>query len=345
VLVSCIEKPQKPPEVIRPVVTIKAPGRGAFRERIFSGTANAAVETLLSFRVSGEIKELPVKKGMKVKVGALIARLDPTDYELQVKQNEAELAQAEAALEQAQAEYERTRQLYEARNASKSDLDSQQAYYKSSLAARDAAMKGLEMALQQLEYCTLRAPLAGSIASVPVEVHETVSAGQTIASMTSGDKLEMEIGIPESLIGQIRMGQQCTVHFDALPGVSHAARVSEVGIQAGDSSTYPVTLTLTKVHAGIRLGMVGEAVFRLKPASGEHAIIIPQVAVVPTTDGKHYLWIYQPDTQTVKKRMVNIGDLTSEGLQISAGLTPGEIVVVRGVHRLSEGMKVKLLDE
>ncbi|NCC53096.1 MAG: efflux RND transporter periplasmic adaptor subunit [Spartobacteria bacterium] len=312
---------------------------------MFSGTAKAAVETLLSFRVSGEIRERPVTKGMALKAGDLIARLDPTDYELQVKQNEAALAQSEASLEQANADYERVRQLYESQNASKSELDSAQAAYKLARASHDGSLKGLELAIQQLEYCTLKAPVDGAVASVSAEAHQTVSAGQTIATMTSGDTIEMELGIPETLIGYVSVGQECTVSFDALPGQTIKARVSEVGIQANTSSTYPVTLSLIDAPAAIRFGMVGEATFQFKPMTGRDAIIIPRVAVVPTADGGHYIWIYDPNTSAVKKRMIEIGEVTTEGLMVYDGLNPGEVVVVRGVHQLSDGMKVKLLEE
>jgi len=342
---ACSKPEIEQPEIIRPVVTIVAPERGAARERVFSGTAKAAVKTLLSFRVSGEIRALSVKQGMALKTGDLIAQLDPTDYELQVKQNEAELAQAEASLEQAEADYERLRQLYESKNASKSELDSQQAAYKLSRASRDGALKGLELAIQQLEYCTLKAPVDGAVASVSAEAHETVSGGQTIATMTSGDTIEMELGIPESLIGYINVGHECRVTFDAVPGKIMNARVSEVGIQAGVSSTYPVTLSLIDTPSNLRFGMVGEASFVFNPMTGRDAIIIPRVAVVPTADGFHFIWIYQEATGTVEKRMIEIGDVTSDGLMVLDGLNPHEVVVVRGVHRLTDGMKVTLLEK
>ena len=341
---SCSQPEQAPVEAIRPVVTMLVPEPGAGRVRRFSGTARAALQTPLSFRVGGEIIELPAKRGQPVAEGDLIARVDSRDYELQVKQSEAQLAQAEAQLEQVRANYERTRQLYETQSVSKSDLDSQEAAYKSAAAQRDSAQKGLELARQQLEYCALKAPVAGSIASVPVELHQTVAAGQTIADLSSGDEMELEVGIPESLIGEIKTGQPAEVSFEAIPNARFEGRISEVGIAGSGSSAYPVKVKLLKSDSRIRLGMVGEASFSFA-AAGRPALYIPAEAVAPGAGGQRFVWVFNPATETVARREVKIGALTSEGLEISEGLKPGERIVTRGVNRVSEGLKVRLMNE
>ncbi len=342
-LSSCRKKVEEAPEVIRPVVTMLTPQAGEGRARGFSGTAKAAVETPLSFRVSGTLIDLPIKLGQVVKAGAVIARLDSTDYELQVKQQEAQLAQADAQLEQARSEYERSRQLYEAENVSKSELDSQQAYFKSAVAQKEAAKKGLELANQQWGYCTLHAPIDGAIASVPVEEHQTVQAGVTIASLSAGKEIHMLIGIPELLISKVKLGDVATVTFEAVREKTFTATVNEVGIELTSSSTYPVTLALHDLDERIRAGMIGEAVlvFDRDLAS---VIYVPSVAVVGDSRGEKYVWIVDPSTMRVSKRIVKIGDMASEGLQITEGLNSDEYLVTRGVHRLQEGMKVRLLN-
>ncbi|MFH0880312.1 MAG: efflux RND transporter periplasmic adaptor subunit [Lentisphaerota bacterium] len=342
---GCAQKEQAIPEVIRPVVTMTAVAPEAGRQRTFSGMAKASVETYLSFRISGEIRELPIKSGMTVKTGGLIAQLDTTDCELQVKQNEAQVAQAEAQLEQAKSEYERIRQLYESQSVSKSVLDGQQASFKSSQASRDAAQKGLELARQQLDYCTLRAPVEGLIDSVPFEAHQTISAGQTIAVMTSGDELEVDLGIPEALISKVHVGDSATVTFDAVAGEVFEAIVSEVSVRPGDSGAYPVNLKLLKPDSRIRPGMVAEATFSFESAGAAGVMVIPPAAVVPTPQGERFIWIVNPATETVTQRTVKVGALTSAGLEILEGLKPGEQLVIRGVHRLEDGMKVKLLTQ
>jgi RND family efflux transporter MFP subunit len=191
---------------------------GSQRVRTFSGVTRSAVESNLSFRVAGNIRRRLVEVGDRVEQGQLIAELDPTDFELQVEESEASLLQAQAQARQAEADYQRVRGLYENRNAAKSDLDAGRAAAESARAQIDASIQRLEQARSQLSYTRLRAPLSGSIASVDVEVNENIRAGQRVAMLTSGSKPEVAVAVPESLIGQIQVGGEVQVRFDALPG-------------------------------------------------------------------------------------------------------------------------------
>lgn len=335
------EKPLPP--VVRPVVVVKLQAPATRRELSFSGVARAAVETRLSFRVGGTIDSLRAKVGMRVKAGEVIARLDPTDYRLKVKQLMAELARVQAGLKAAKSDYRRVRELYEVGSSSAGDLDRARAAYESKLAAYEATQRHLELARRQLEYCVLRAPMAGSIAAVPVEVHQSVAPGTPVAVLTSDQQLEVEIGVPEGVIGRLKVGELAQVTFDALPGVRFQAVVSEVGVETGRSTAYPVKLRLLKQDPRVRSGMVGEVSFFLPPRPGDRFILVPPVALAGSAGGERFVWVVDPKTSTVHKREVTTGDFTSRGLQIKSGLKPGELVVIRGVHRLQEGQKVRVI--
>ncbi len=337
------EEPLPPP--VRPVVTQIVEEPGGMRERTFSGTAKAAVETRLSFRVSGELRELPLKTGQRVKKGDLIARLDVTDFQLQVNQLEAQLAQSQAGLNEATADYERNRALYEAESVSKSDLDRARAAFESAAAQHDATGQSLKLARQQFGYCTLLAPVNGSVATVPIENHQTVQAGAVVATLTSGDEMELEVGIPESLISSLQAGDAAEITFDSFQDRRFASTVSEVGVDVDASSTYPVTLRLLDQSREIRPGMVGAATFTFSDGPDAQAMVVPSVAVVGRGEDERFVWVYQPETSTVVRRDVRVGALTSRGLQILAGLQPGDRIVTRGVHRIEEGTNVRLLEE
>ncbi len=340
---GCGRAPEPPPEPVRPAHVIKVADPARERVRSFAGTVRPAVEADISFRVTGKIVELPVKPGMDVSRGDFIARLDPSDFELQVKQSEAQLNHAEAQLKQARADYERVRSLYESQSVSNSDLDQARAAYESAEAQQAVAKKALEMARLQLEYGTLTAPFDGRVTSRPVEVHQTVSAGQTIAMIAKRGGLEMVIGLPEILINHIRMGDPATITFAAVPGKIFEAEVSEIGAETGGKSTYPIRLAIRGDTQDLRVGMTGEALISFA-AGGEGAPHIPAVCVASRPDGTRYVWVVDPHTGIVKQRSVTVGSLTSEGLQILAGLQPGEWVVSRGVHRLTDGIKVRVIE-
>ncbi len=342
---ACGEKEQVVEQVIRPVRYVQVYTTGGDRVRSFSGIAKAGVEAKLSFKVPGTIESVRVKVGDKVRGGQVLISLDAKNYELQVQQAEAALSQARAQLQKADADYERVRSLYENNNASKSDLDAMRAAYESSEASEKAVGKNLELAKLQLSYTKLRAPSAGAIASVDVEVNENVSVGRPMVMMTSGSEIEVEVTIPEILISQIHAGDRVQIAFDALPGKSHSGVVSEVGVAAvGFATTYPATVKLTNAAPGIRSGMAAEVAFSFKTTSNKESIIVPSIAVGEDRNGR-FVFVAQPangDTAVVKKVEVTTGEIVSEGMEVFSGLIDGDLVVTAGVSKIIPGQKVKL---
>ena len=345
-MAACSDTPQEASgPVIRPVVTYTVPDYVEGRIRSFTGTAKAAVETNLSFRVGGKITEIRVDVGDRVKRGDLIARLDDADYRTKVRQMEAESARVFAALEESHGSYVRIRKLYDRGIATQSELDTVKARHEANVALEKSAAQALELSRNQAAYTRLTAPVDGSVSEVRMEVHQVVQAGTIIAVMTAGGLLEMEIGVPERLIGQIKQGAEAEVVFDALPENVYYASVTEIGVTAEHSVTFPVVLRLTSANRDIKPGMTGEATFLFKAAAGDYRVVIPLECVVGAPRRQNHVWVVNPETETVSKRPVIVGNLTSEGIQIKEGLTPGEIVVSRGVHHIENGMRVRLMEQ
>jgi RND family efflux transporter MFP subunit len=344
-LLNCNPQPtsEKKP-VIRPVVTYNVPDFTAGRTRRFTGTAKAALKTNLSFRVGGKVNVVNVSMGDHVQAGDEIARLDASDFRISVQQLEAELARIDAVLVEAKASYDRVRPLYEKKIVSRMDMDNAKAKYESTLAQKKSGLKALKLSRKRLEYTRLNAPLDGDISEVHIEAHQVIQAGQVVAVMTTRGPVEMEIGVPARLISRIKKGAQATVKFDALPDNKFQAQVKEVGIVATENSIYPVTLIILEAKKKVKPGMVGEARFMLKATTGDYRVLVPAEAVVGAPGKTHFVWIVAPETKIVSKQPVQVGNLTSEGLQIKEGLKPGAVIVTRGVNRMEEGMQVRLLE-
>lgn len=344
---GCGEEPEAPAPLIRPVRTAPVYATGGGRVRSFSGSARAAVESRLSFKLPGTVKRLLVEVGDKVKVGQLIAELDDADYRLQAQEAEAGLASAEAQAVNAEANYDRVQSLYENRNASKNDLDAARAGAISARQNVNSIAKRLELANATLGYTRLRAQLDGSIADVPVEANENVGAGQPVVLLTSGGRLEVEVAIPEQLIVEVREGDEVTVRFDAMSGRSFGGHVTEVGVVSGAATTYPVKVRLDKEDSDCRPGMAAEVDFRFGGRGERERIYVPSVAVGEDRQGERFVFVISEDaagTVHAQRREVVIGTLGDEGLmEIQDGLVDGELVVTAGVSRITHGQEVRLL--
>jgi multidrug efflux system membrane fusion protein len=345
-LLSCNGEPPIEQTSIRPIRFQRVQPAGSLLLRTFSGTAQAGLESRLSFRVPGAVEEVAVKVGDRVRAGQLIARLDATDYLLQVQEAQAALANARAQGRNAEANYERVRALYENSNASLNDLDAARAASESAEASVRACSTRLELARSQLSYTRLSAPAAGAIASVPIEINENIAAGQMVALLTSANFTEVDCTVPESLITKIKKGMPVSVSFDALLGKKFAGKVTEVGVAAiRQATTYPVTVRLDDSSPLIRAGMAAAITFRLPNGSNEDAMLVAPEAVGEDREGR-FAFVVTPGENgvgTISRRPVTVGELTSNGLEVLSGLREDELVVTAGISRIQEGQQVRIL--
>lgn len=334
-------------EIIRPVRFQQVYSTGGRRVRTFSGTARAGVESRLSFKVPGTVRRVAVKVGDSVQAGQLIAELDPEDYRLEVQRAQAALAQARAQERNAEAEFNRARELYENASISLSEYDAARAAFESARESVNAYERSLELARLQLSYARLTAPLAGAVAAVDVEVNENVQQGQAVVFLTSGSLLEVEVGIPEVLITHISEGSDVSVGFDALPGRTFPAVVTEVGVAAlGTSTTFPVTVSLEDSDPDIRSGMAAEVAFLFESEDQRERYLAPPQAVGEDREGR-FVFIVEPTEPglgVIRRRAVEVGELTAAGLEVFGGLSDGDRLVTAGWSKIEDGMVVRLTE-
>lgn len=345
-LLACGDDPPPPEKIIRPVRSQEVFVTGAARVRSFTGTAQASMESQLSFKVAGTVSAVSVAVGDLVSAGAPLASLDDRDFRLQMQEAEAQLASTEAQARNADANYARVRALYENRNASLNDLDAARAGAESARESVNSVQKRLELANMQLGYTRLSAPYAGSISQVRIESNENVQPGQAVATLTAGSQLEVEVGVPEVLIAQVREGDEVEVRFEALVDRPQQARVTEIGIGAtGGATTFPVVVLLDHVDPDCRPGMTAQVIFRFESAGSRERLLVPAVAVGEDRQGR-YVYVVRPSAgglATVHRTPVTVGELGPDGLEILTGLTDGDRVVTAGVSRVIDGQTVRPL--
>jgi len=346
IVAGCAEEAPPPPP--KPVKAIQISDPGGLSEGSFPGLAAAAQEANMSFRVSGPLIELPVRVGDEVQAGAVVARIDPNDFQVMLNNTESLLAAAQATARRADADYARLKGAQDEDPGATS-----QRAVDLALSARDAARAGVssaqataQTARDRLGYTSLAAPFDGEVAETYVENFETVVALQPILRLVNNSTIEMTLAIPENLIGYADFVTNITVTFDALPGVEVPATISEIGGEASQATrTYPLTIAMEQADgAEILPGMAGQARIQARlPESVETGLHVPPTALFAGTDTQHsYVWVIENDAVT--RREVQTGSLTTNGVLITAGLNPGDLIVAAGVSALTEGQSVRVID-
>lgn len=329
---------------LRPVRYVTVSDESGARNRSFSGTSKSTRESRLSFKVSGTVTEVPVQIGQRLAAGELIARLDPATYSLQVQQAQASLVEAQANERNAAATYERTKGLYANNNASRNDLDAARAQAESAGAQVGSVAKALEIAKLNESYTQLRADKDCSIASMDIEVNENVSAGQQVAAVSCGDEFEVEIDVPESLIGNIDENTPVQITFGAIPGAQFSGAVTEVAVASvANSATFPVVVKISESHASLRSGLAADVIFQFDTLAASGSVVLPVAAVIRDTAGTFVyvaLPTEVPDQALIHRKPVTLGELTQSGIEVLDGVVAGDRVVTAGLSVIRDGQRV-----
>ncbi|MEJ2419845.1 MAG: efflux RND transporter periplasmic adaptor subunit [Exilibacterium sp.] len=193
-------------------------------------------EADLAFRVGGQLAVLDVMAGQQVKKGELLARLDATDYRLQV-----ELREANHRL--AKSQFQRLKVMLPQGGATQSQFDEAKA-------TLDQAANALQQAKNQLAYTHLYAPYDGVISSVSTENYQYVNATQPLMHLQNNQVLDVEFQVPENLIARlyrVNYQYQPKVLIDVIPGRVYNSHYRE-HTTTPDSYTkaYDVSLTLER---------------------------------------------------------------------------------------------------
>ena len=296
----------------------------------YPGKVKASEDINLAFRVSGTIQRILVKDGQAVRAGQLLAELDPSDYQIQLDATEAQYKQVKS-------EAERVIALYKDGGTTP--------------VAYDKAVYGLKQITalyehhkDELSYTKLYAPFNGYIQKHLFKTHETVGAGMPVLSMVSQGAPEVEINLPaaEYIRRELFNDYQCT--FDIYPdkvfplkliGITHKANANQLYTMRLQLMTEGLPMPSAGMNTMVSIYLNNENTSEMNVSSG----------AVLQKDGQSGVFVYHPQNQTVNFRKVNLIRLTNDGRAIitSNELKAGDIVVSAGVHRISDGEKVRPL--
>lgn len=292
------------------------------------GTLRPQKESDVNFAVAGTVTRVKVTAGETVTKGQKLARIDDSELQNAVDLAEANLTAARANLTE----------VYDSSGSS--------AAIRSAKASVTSAAAALTSARDDLENATLRSPITGTVASVGVEVGDTVGASSTSVSKSSSTsttssssssstqfviiataKWKVEGGIGAADLGSVKAGQKVSVTTDATTDAL-TGTVASVGIVATSTSsngtaTFPVEITLGGTHSDLYSGTTATAVI----TTGTY----PDVLTVPTAA------IRTENGQTVVTRVTNgtdatvqveVGTVFGSSTQITGGLSEGDSVLI-----------------
>ena len=289
-LVAC-SKEEAPPEPVRPVLSMQVKSEDQETLGRFAGTIQARYESNLGFRVPGRIARRAVDVGAEVEKGALLAVLDPTDQQNQLRAAQGDLARVQAQFINAQANARRQQELFNRGVGAQAQLDVAQTDLKTTQATLDQAKASVNQAKDQLNYAELRTDHAGIVTAWNAEAGQVVSAGQQVVTLARPDIKEAVIDLPAGLAERLPPDVVFLVAGQLDPSVNTTAIVREIEPQAQSATrTRRARLTLTETPAAFRLGT---AISVTLSSAIAPRIELPLTAL-QEVDGKTRIWLFTP---------------------------------------------------
>ncbi|MDR0620246.1 MAG: efflux RND transporter periplasmic adaptor subunit [Bacteroidales bacterium] len=293
----------------------------------YVGTVEESVAVSLSFSLMGTVEQVFVSEGQKVTKGQLLATLNTATAENSYKASLAKQQQAQDA-------YNRLKHVHD--NGSLPDIKFVEVETGLQQAKSMAAVSK-----KNLDDCRMYAPRDGVIATRNIEAGSSVNPTSTAFKLVSIDKIFVKIPIPENEIGNIRKGQMASVTVPALNNTVFTGKVEMKGVSANAiSHTYEAKIGIENPKKTLLPGMVCKVEIYDSTSLQTAQIVVPNRVIQISADGKRYVWLVK--NNTAKRRFVETGNLTNNGIIVTEGLTTGDKVITEGFLKISEGTKISI---
>jgi membrane fusion protein, multidrug efflux system len=311
------------------------------------GTVQAYNTVNVKTRVDGEITEIKFQEGQDVKIGDVLAIVDPRPYAAQLRQQEAVRLKDKAQLEGAILDQTRYEALVKRNGVSQQQLDQQRALVEQLQAQVENDEAQIEYAKTQLEYTTVRAAISGRTGIRQVDQGNIVRFGDntTIVVLTQLKPISVIFTLASSLVakGQMTLGRaKISVVALAADNVTELDRgtIDLVDNQV-DQTTGTIKLKASFPNRQLRLWPGNFVNGRLIVDTQLRGLTVPSAAVRHGPRGD-FVWVLSDD-KTVQLRGVTSGQVANGSTLILRGLNPREQVVTDGHFLLEDGRKVEVI--
>ncbi|MFO7709979.1 MAG: efflux RND transporter periplasmic adaptor subunit [Desulfobacterales bacterium] len=313
------------------------------------GTVEAFATVSVKSRVDGELVGVHFREGQDVKRGELLFTIDPRPFQVALREAQARLERDIALADKAEMDAQRYAELVANNHVSRDKYEQFRANAEAlrALTAADRAI--VERAQLQLDYCTIRAPMAGRTGRLLVDVGSQIKAGDdkgVLVEIAQIMPIHVAFAVPQQHLTAIKArmaGGVLTVaaQIPGTPPVEETGTLSFLDNKV-NSQTGTIMLKAEFANAARALwpGQFVTAVLTL--STRPDAVLIPAVAIQTGQDGT-FVFVVNPD-QTVESRPVTAGMSVGDDAVIEKGLAPGDTVVTEGQLRLVPGAKVQPKD-
>jgi len=330
---------EDPPTWVETVPAEKQEGYAV--ETAFLGEAETARASRLGFELSGTLKAVHVDQGSEVVEGDILAELDTARLESRHRELTAALREAEASQRLAEANFKRIAGLVKSKVATPQELDEVRQSRETSAATVARVRAQLDSVEIDLRKSVIRAPFGGTVAQRFLDEGSVVEAGRHVVDLLETSHMEIRAGIPPTRARDLEAGEMVTIRTRT--GEVSEGKVLRLAPQRG-AQTRTMDLVVDAPSASIVDGDLVEIL--LSENRSEPGYWLPVAALTESARGLWACYVAAPDggTTRVERRQLEVLHEEGDHVYVRGALDEGDQVVVNGIHRLTPGLTVQVID-
>jgi RND family efflux transporter MFP subunit len=305
----------------------------------FVATLKSLHSTTIQPQIDGQITQIFVKSGDRVRQGQPLVQIDPRRQQAAVSSQEAERAATEASVAYARQQQQRASALFAAGAISQQEQEQAD----TALRTAEANLKALQAQVQQqqvqLRYYTIAAPTAGVVGDIPVREGMQVTTSTLLTTVDQNETLEVYVSVPLERAGDLKNG--LPIQILSSDGGQRLATTTVNFISPHvDDQTQSVLVkgAVRNPDLTLRASQFVRARLVWKTTSG---LVIPVTAVLRIS-GQYFAFVAEDANGKLvaRQRAVKLGSIVGDNYAVLDGIKPNERVVVSGVQKLADGMPI-----
>jgi len=306
----------------------------------YVATLKSLRSTTVQPQIDGQITQILVKSGDRVRQGAPLMQIDPRRQQAAVSSQEAERAAREAAVNFARQQAQRSNELFTAGAISRQELEQSE----TALRTAEANLRALSAQVQQqevqLRYFSVTAPTAGIVGDVPVRVGNQVSPQTMLTTIDQNETLELNVNVPVERAGALRNGLPLQVLGNEGNEIVASTTVDFISPRVDDQTQSVLVKAQVRNPDGrLRSSQYVRARIIWKTSEG---LVVPVTAVVRIS-GQFFAFVAEDagGKLVAKQRAIKVGQISGNNYPVLAGIKPGERVVTSGAQKLADGAPIQ----
>ncbi|WP_420962507.1 efflux RND transporter periplasmic adaptor subunit [Brucella sp. IR073] len=309
-------------------------------EIVLTGAIAARTLTNLSFRVGGQVIERDADVGQHVTANEVLAKLDPSTQQVNIRTAQASLDAARSQLTQATSTFERQQVLLDRGFTTRRQFDEAQQSLRTAQSAVAVAESQLANVRDELSYTQLRAGISGVITARNIEVGQVVQATEPAFTIAEDGPRDAVFDVQETLVAKGKAGRGVTVSLIANPKIQARGEVREVSpVVQPATGTVRVKVGIIDTPREMTLGAPITGTMQLEP---QRAAVLPWSALTSDAGRPAVFVVGEGDVVTLAP--VKVLTYERERVVIVSGVEEGQRVVTKGTQMLRAGEVVDVIE-